>query len=209
MLAHIEIAKQRFECYNNFAGMVVVFLMDGCHFYLISKTNTMKLKTLLAVAVIAVFTACSTTYRATDTGVVISTDAARAFDLQYPAATNVVWSMYDPDVIILNDWDLAGWTVIDADDYVVQFDMDGEKYYSWYDNTGEWIGTAYRVRDFTALPDMVRTEINAKYPGYTISSVNKEFQKERVAYEVVLTNGESKQVVLMDLNGVVLKSKMK
>lgn len=169
----------------------------------------MKLKTFFAVAVIGLFTACSTTYRATDTGLVISTDAASAFDLQYPNATNVTWSMYDPDVVILNDWDLAGWTVIDADDYVVQFDMDGEKYYAWYDTNGEWIGSAYVVSNFASLPEMVRTEINAKYPGFTISSVNKEFHKERVAYEVVLTNGDSKQVVLMDLNGVVLKSKMK
>jgi len=56
---------------------------------------------------------------------------------------------------------------------------------------------------------MVRTELTAKYPGYTISSVNKEFHKDRIAYELLLTNGDSKQVVLMDLNGVVLKSKMK
>lgn len=169
----------------------------------------MKLKTLFAVAVIGLFTACSTTYRATDTGVVISTEAASAFDLQYPNATNIVWNMYDPDVIVLNDWDLAGWTPIDADDYVVQFDMDGETYHAWYDTNGEWIGSAYVVKDFTSLPEMVRTEINTKFPGFTISSVNKEFHKERVAYEILMTNGESKQVVLMDLNGVVLKSKMK
>lgn len=169
----------------------------------------MKLKTFLAVAVVGLFTACSTTYRATDTGVVISTDAASAFDLQYPNATNVTWSMYDPDVVILNDWDMAGWTVIDTDDYVVQFDMDGEKYHAWYDSNGEWIGSAYAVTNFTSLPEMVKTELNAKYPGYTISNVNKQFHKDRVAYEVVLANGESKQLVLMDLNGVVLKSKIK
>ena len=169
----------------------------------------MKLKTLIAVAVIGLFTACSSTYRATDTGLVISTDASRAFNLQYPAATNVVWNNYDPNVVILNDWDLAGWTVIDADDYVVQFDMDNEKYYAWYDTNGEWIGTAYVVNDFTTLPDMVRSTINTKYPGYTISKVNKEFHKDRIAYEIVLKDGDTKQVVLMDLNGVVLKSKMK
>lgn len=169
----------------------------------------MKLKTLIAVAVIGLFTACSTTYRATDTGVVISTDAASAFDLQYPNATNITWSMYDPDVVILNDWEMAGWTVIDTDDYVVQFDMDGEKYYAWYDSNGEWIGSAYAVTNFTSLPEMVRTELNTKYPGYTITNVNKEFHRDRIAYEVVLANGDSKQVVLMDLNGVVLRSKMK
>ena len=124
----------------------------------------MKLKTFIAVAVIALFTACSSTYSATDTGVVISTDASRAFDLQYPTATNVVWSSYDPNVVILNDWELAGWTVIDADDYVVQFDMDNEKYYAWYDKNGEWIGTAYVVNDFTTLP-----EYGKNYDQYKIS----------------------------------------
>ena len=169
----------------------------------------MKLKTFITVAVIALFTGCSSTYRATDTGVVISTDASRAFDLQYPTATNVVWNSYDPNVVILNDWDLAGWTVINADDYVVQFDMDNEKYYAWYDTNGEWIGTAYAVNDFTTLPSMVRSTIDTKYPGYIISKVNKEFHRDRIAYEILLKDGDTKQVVLMDLNGVVLNSKMK
>ena len=169
----------------------------------------MKLKIFIAVAVIGLFTACSSTYRATDTGIVILTDASKAFDLQYPTATNVVWSSYDPNVVILNDWDLAGWTVIDANDYVVQFDMDNEKYYAWYDTNGEWIGTAYVVNDFTTLPGMVRSTIDTKYPGYTISKVNKEFHKDRIAYEIVLKDGDTKQVVLVDLNGVVLKSKLK
>jgi len=169
----------------------------------------MKLKTFIGVAVITFFTACSSTYKATDTGVVISTDALRAFDLQYPTATKVAWSSYDPNIVILNDWDLAGWTVIDADDYVVQFDMDHEKYYAWYDTNGEWIGTAYVVNDFTTLPAMVRSTIDTKYPGYSISKVNKEFHKDRIAYEIVLKDGDTKQVALIDLNGVVLKSKMK
>ena len=169
----------------------------------------MKLRMFIAVAVIALFTACSSTYRATDSGVVISTDATKAFDLQYPTATNVVWSSYDPNVVILNDWELAGWTVIDADDYVVQFDMDNEKYHAWYDSNGEWIGSAIVVNDYTTLPTMVRDAINTKYPGYTISSVNKEFHKDRVAYEVVLRDGDTRQVALIDLNGIVIKSKMK
>jgi hypothetical protein len=169
----------------------------------------MKSKNFLAVAVIAIFTACSSTYRATDTGVVISSDATRAFDLQYPNATNVVWTSYDPNVVILNDWDMTGWTVLDADDYVVQFDMDNERHYAWYDTNGEWIGSAYVVNDYTTLPDMVKDAIKAKYPGYTISGVNKEFHKDRIAYEVVLKDGDTKQVALIDLNGIVLKSKMK
>lgn len=169
----------------------------------------MKLKTLLAVAGVGIFAACSTSYRATDTGMVISSDATRAFDLQYPNAANVRWSMYDPNVLVLNDWNMTGWSAIDANDYVVQFDNEGERYYAWYDSNGEWIGSAYAVRDFTVLPEMIRTELSEKYPGYTINSATKELNKDRVAYEVVLKNGDSKQIVVMDLNGVVLKSKMK
>ena len=169
----------------------------------------MKLKTFLAVALIAFLAACSSSYRATDTGVVISTDATRAFEAQYPTATQVVWNNYDPNVMILNDWELAGWTVIDADDYVVQFDMEGEKYYAWYDTNGDWIGSAVVVSDLTTLPNMVSDAIKTKYPGYIITSANKEFHKDRIAYEVVLKDGDTKQVALIDLNGVVLKSKMK
>ena len=169
----------------------------------------MKLKTFLAVAVIALFTACSSTYRATDTGVVVSPNATRAFELQYPNAANVVWTSYDPDVVILNDWDITGWAVLDGDEYVVQFDMDNERHYAWYDSNGEWIGSAIVVNDYNTLPNMVRDAIRTKYPGYSISSVNKEFHKDRIAYEVVLRDGDTKQVALIDLNGVVLKSKMK
>jgi len=169
----------------------------------------MKLKTILTAAVITVFTACSTTYRATDTDVLISAEATKAFDLQYPTSNNIIWTSYNPGTVIINDWDLGDWAYVDADDYMVEFDMDGEKYYAWYDTNGEWIGTAYVVNDFTALPGMVRSTIDTKYPGYTISKVNKEFHKDRIAYEIVLKDGDTKQVVLMDLNGVVLKSKMK
>lgn len=169
----------------------------------------MKLQTFLAVAVIAIVTACSSTYRATDTGVVISPETTRAFELQYPNAANVVWSRYDPDVIILNDWDMTGWTVLDGDDYSVQFEIDNERHYAWYDSNGEWIGSAIVINDYNTLPNMVRDAIKTKYPGYSISSVNKEFHKDRIAYEVVLRDGDTKQVALIDLNGVVLKSKMK
>lgn len=169
----------------------------------------MKLKAFIAVAATVLFAACSSTYRATDSGIVISSGATRAFDLQYPTATNVIWTTYDPNVVILNDWDLAGWSTIDENDYVVKFDLDGEKYYAWYDSNGDWIGSAYVVNDYANLPYMVRSQINVKYPGYAISSVNKEFHKDRVAYEIVLKDDNTKQVVLMDLNGVVLKSKMK
>ena len=170
----------------------------------------MKLKTFIAVAAIVFFAACSTTYRATDTGLLVTADARNAFDLQYPNSTNIVWRTYDSDeVIILNEWDLTGWEVLDADDYIVEFDYDGERYYAWYDMDGTWIGSAYVVNDFTTLPTGVSTTISTNYPSYTISRVNKEFHKDRIAYEVVLKNTDSKMVLLVDSNGNVIKSKMK
>lgn len=70
----------------------------------------MKIKSFFAVAAVAVFAACGTPYRATDTGtVVVTTDAQTAFVTQYPTASNVVWTAYDPTVSVIYDWELAGW----------------------------------------------------------------------------------------------------
>ena len=170
----------------------------------------MKLKSLIAVAAIALLAACSTTYRATDnTGVLVSVDAQRAFELQYPNSTNVIWSTYDPNLVILNDWEMAGWDPIDTDDYLVRFDWNNEKYYAWYDRGGTWIGSAYVVNDFAVLPQYVRTSISTNYPNYTIHGVNREYHKDRTYYEVVLNSPENRMVLLMDENGSILKTKSK
>jgi len=168
----------------------------------------MKLKLFIAVTAISFFAACSTTYRATDTGVVISTDAQRAFDLQYPTSTNIIWTSYDPNIVI-NDWEMAGWEVMDADDYAVQFDMDGGSYYAWYDQAGNWIGTVRVINDFSTLPVYISNTITTKYPSYVITTVNQEYQKDKTNYEVVIKNGDEKMVLLIDANGNILKSKYK
>lgn len=169
----------------------------------------MKLKAMIVLAATAFFAACSSTYRATDTDFVVSADAQRNFELQYPSSTNIVWSSYDPNVVVLNEWDLAGWDALDASDYAVQFDMDGEKYYAWYDQDGNWVGTAYAVHDYTKLPAYINSTLNLEYPNYTIVSVNREFHKDRNAYEVVLKNTQNRMVVIIDDNGNILKSKTK
>jgi len=169
----------------------------------------MKLKTFLTAAVITVFTACSTTYRATDTDVLISAEATKAFDLQYPTANNIIWTSYNPGTVIINDWDLGDWAYVDADDYMVEFDMDGEKYYAWYDSDGAWVGSAYVINDFTTLPYEVRTSIYSKFPDFTITKANREFYGDRTAYEVGLKRGDEKRVALIGEDGMVIKSKLK
>lgn len=170
----------------------------------------MKLKIFIAAAALVIFTACSTSYRATDTGLVITTDARNAFDMQYPNSSNIIWRTYDPDeYIIVNEWDMTGWAPLDENVYIVQFDYNGERHYAWYDRNGEWVGTAVAVSDYTTLPTMVNTTITSQYPAYTITSVNREYHRDRIVYEVSLKKPESKMVLLVDGNGNVIKSKVK
>ncbi|HEV8506458.1 MAG TPA: PepSY-like domain-containing protein, partial [Chitinophagaceae bacterium] len=72
---------------------------------------------------------------------------------------------------------------------------------------GDWIGTAYGVSDYKSLPPAVNTVINDKFPGYTISTVNREMQKDKMAYEIQLKNGDAKAKVLIDDNGNIIKQK--
>ena len=171
----------------------------------------MKLRNFLAVAAIILFAACETPYRATDVSgtVVISSATQRDFSDRYPNAANVVWTSYDPKVVILNDWELAEYGNLDAGDYAVTFDMDNDRYYAWYDRNGNWVGTAYIVKDYTSLPSAIHATLKSQFPGYTIKSANREYKRDRVCYEVVLRNGDSKVVLLVDNNGNILKQKTK
>lgn len=170
----------------------------------------MKLKTLIAVAAVTAIVSCSSPYRATDTAVVVApAGTQQAFLQQYPNGTNVVWTYYDPNTVVLNDWELLGWRALDANDYVVRFDMDNENYYAYYDADGTWIGTAYVVKDYNTLPMAITNTIHTNYPNYTISSVNRNFQKDRMAYEVTLKGSDSKVVMLVDNDGNIIKYKSK
>ena len=170
----------------------------------------MKLRSLLAIAALATLAACETTYHATDTGVIIAPDGTqRVFVEQYPNSRNVVWSRYDPNVIVLNDWEMTGWQTLDESDYVVRFDMDNENYYAWYDSDGTWIGTAYVVSDYNTLPSLVNTTIRTKYPYHTITAANREYYKDRMLYEITMKKDDSKVVLLVDANGNVVKEKVK
>jgi hypothetical protein len=171
----------------------------------------MKLRTLILAASVITLASCYEPQKtASDVTVVTAPDGTRtAFVTQYPNATNVVWSSYSDGTMIPIDWDLTGWTALDNKDYLVRFDMDNEPYYAWYDSDGNWIGTAYVMSDYKGLPSAVNTTITTQYPAYTITGVNREFQKDRMAYEVELKNGNTKTKLLVDGNGNIIKSKTK
>ena len=114
--------------------------------------------------------------------------------------------MYDATVLPI-DWELTGWPTMDQSDYVVTFTMNGDKYYGYYDVNGDWIGTAYVITDYKSLPAGINTMISDKFPGYSIVAINSEMQKDRVAYEIQLKNGNSKAKLLVDANGNIIKQK--
>lgn len=174
----------------------------------------MKLRILLIVAVALAFSACDTPYQATDTNTTTTSVAVPAniettFSTQYPNATNITWSNYDATVAIPVDWELLDWSAMGPEDYLVRFDMNNDNYYAWYDSDGTWIGTAYAVRDYTSLPMEVNRTLNDKYPGYSITSVAREFQKDRMAYEIEMEMNNNKVKLLVDEKGNILKEKTK
>jgi hypothetical protein len=171
----------------------------------------MKLRSLIAATSIVVLASCSSTYRATDQTVVVAPDGVRTtFVTAYPRATNVVWYNYDQtQTFVPIDWELVGWSPMEVEDYVVSFDMDGERYYAWYDSDGTWIGSAYVITDYKDLPEAVSSTLNKQFAGYTISSVNREFHGDRMAYEIELKNSNTKTKLLIDGSGTVIKQKSK
>jgi len=130
-----------------------------------------------------------------------------AFTTQYPTASNVVWANYDSLAAVPIDLRMAGWKKMDADDYLVVFDNENEKYYAWYDNEGNWIGSAYKMDDISKMPAAVSTAvknaIKTKYTGYSITSVNREFQKDKKNYEVELQKDDSKVRMLVNSTGKI------
>lgn len=155
-------------------------------------------------------TATTTTDADGNTVTYITAPAAlqTSFTTRYPGATNARWSNYDSRYAPV-DWELTDWQALNSKDYTVSYDMDGNKYYSWYNANGDWIGSSYGMTNYNGLPASVNSAISSRYPGYTISGVQNEFWRDRNAYQIELKNGNSKTKLLIDANGNVLKEKTK
>ena len=155
-------------------------------------------------------TSSTTTATSTSTNPAYSTPATlqTSFTTQYPNASNVNWGAYDAATVPI-DWELSGWSALDASDHVVSFDMDNQRYYAWYDADGTWIGSTYAVNDVSKLPEAVQNLIKEKYSGYSIDKVHQEIWKDKMAYEIKLKKEDSKIKLLVDNQGNVLKEKLK
>jgi hypothetical protein len=169
----------------------------------------MKFKTILAVLAISVFASCKSTYRATDTTVTVVTPEMieSSFAVQYPNATNVVWVNYDPVVISPMDWQLVGYTTLDANARLVHFNQDNQNYYVLYDQTGYRVASAYVLTDFTVLPASVNDVLHIRYPGYTITGLSRvtlNSRNDQMAYAVELKKWYYTGRILIDDNGNVI-----
>jgi hypothetical protein len=172
----------------------------------------MKLKFACLTATLALLLSCGTTTTTTSDNEAFAVPAAvsTSFTTQYPNATNVVWSAYDVATAPIVDWELTGWSPMDARDYMVTFTVDGQSYYGWYEDTGNWIGSAYVISDYNTLPEAITTTINTKFAGYSIDRVQREFWKDHIAYEIKLKkNDDDKVKLLLDANGNIIKQKDK
>jgi len=151
----------------------------------------------------------STTTTTAHTAFSVPTNLQTSFTTQYPGATDVVWGPYDETIVPI-DWDLTDWTVLTPKDYAVTYTLNGNKYYSWYDVNGNWVGTTYGMTDYNnGLPAPVNQTITSTYQGYTIDKVNQVTWKDHTAYNVKLKNGDNKMKALIDANGTVIKQKDK
>lgn len=174
----------------------------------------MKLKILSLVAAAGLFFAsCGTTYQTTSDNaaynVNVPTNIRGNFAASYPDATNVVWNSFDVNVVPV-DWELTGWTALGADDFAVTFDMGGNRYYAWYDASGNLIGSAYAVNDHSRLPLAVSNLLKDKYSTYTIDGIQREMWGSQTAYEIKLKgNDDTKIKLLIDTNGNIIKEKLK
>ncbi len=171
----------------------------------------MKLKIMSLVTAMVLLLSCGSTsktsmssYHAYDAPAIVKTN----FTAQYPNATNVVWSRYDPAQVPI-DWELTNWAVMDTSDYAVRFDTDHQTYHAWYDSQGNWVGSAYTVNDQTTLPAAVTSTLTSQYTGYTIESVQKEMWQDHLAYEIRIRNGDNRAKLLIAENGTILKQKPK
>ena len=128
------------------------------------------------------------------------------FSEKYPTVQNATWSRYQPNDYI--DWEWTGWPAMDTADYSVNFRDNNADSWAWYDSDNNWIGTVTTVTDYQGLPEAVNKVIQKDFNGYTITGVDKEYDKKRTAYEIDLTKGSDKAKVLIAESGTVLKKKM-
>lgn len=171
----------------------------------------MKLPIISLAAFTLFLISCgSTTSKTTSSGAAfyIPKTLNTKFTRQYPKANHIVWTAYDASTPAILDWEFAGWPVMDNRDYMVRFTLDTFNYHAWYDEGGDWIGSAYQIKAARPLPDAVNNTLKAQFSAYAFDGAVRKFWKDKEAYEIKIKNGDANKLkILMDANGNILKQK--
>lgn len=122
------------------------------------------------------------------------------FETKYKGATNVTWSRQNRNAAVT--------TSPDSMDYQVVYRWNDMDYTTWYDWDGDWIVTTAKISN-DKLPAAVNNVINTKYPGFTITEVDMENDKNMTSYEVDLEKGTEKKTIHFSPEGKELKTKEK
>ncbi len=96
-----------------------------------------------------------------------------------------------------------------GDYYYVMYYDNGADYTTWYDANGIIVKTSMRVNGPKELPDAVNMVINKEYPGYTITEIDKENDKDIDVFEIELNKGDSKSKIKITPAGEIVKRKDK
>lgn len=125
------------------------------------------------------------------------------FNVKYPNASNIYWYQYQPTTVkpVPADW----YYTMDPTDYYVTFNWNGDDYVAWYDNS-KWIRAVNNIEVYD-LPPAVQTAITNRYPGFTITDVDVEHDKNQQLYEVDLEKDTERWTLFYDNNGTVVKQK--
>lgn len=99
--------------------------------------------------------------------------------------------------------------VANNDYYYATYYDNGADYTTWYDANGAIVKTSMKVKGPSELTDAVNMVINKEYPGYTISEIDKENDKDIDVYEIELNKGESKSKIKITPAGEIVKRKDK
>jgi putative PepSY-like beta-lactamase-inhibitor len=154
-------------------------------------------------------TTTTTTETKSQKTVVVPEATRTSFEAKYPQASDVTWNYHEPVITTPIEWEWTDWPAIDTNDYVANFKVNDDDYWVWYDYNGDWIGTVSEINDYSSLPPAVADVVKTQFAGYKITSIDKENDKNRTAYEIKMENGEDKMKALIAEDGTVIKKKGK
>jgi uncharacterized membrane protein YkoI len=127
-----------------------------------------------------------------------------SFKSKYANAGEIQWKKY---YVTQEEDDVR--LIPNNDYYYVIYNNDGYNYNTWYDTTGVMVKSTMIVSGPKELPNAVNMTINKEFPGFTVTEIEKDNDKDMDIYEIDLEKGESKAKIKITPDGTIVKRKDK